>query len=171
MYVIWNGLLSLFNVLLLCGVGGKMAWQDDNSNNFLSCTIYTEILSNPLPPSPGMQTWVQLTSQTVLRSNLCSLSQDGDSGNPGELDFVKRMWVGIFLTFTAICRVGNLTWPPSWISWEDLAMSAGKYPEFEQVSVSKDGWRSRVLIFWKQKCFLCPSVLSFKFYKIFFLQL
>ena len=78
---------------------------------FLSCTVYTDKSSSPLPPSPG---------------------------------------------------VGNLT---------HLAMSDGKYPEFERVSVSKDGRRSRALSFWKQKCFLDPSVLSFKFYKIFFLQL
>ena len=46
---------------------------------------------------------------------IIGLLQDGgggESGNPGELDFVKRTWVGN-LTSTMIPGVGNLTRPSS----------------------------------------------------------
>ena len=70
----------------------------------------------------------------------------GGSGNPGELDFVKRTWVGI-LTSTTIPGVGNLTRLPSWKVeriWEWVTSDAPswKIPRIvlSESPASKDGW-------------------------------
>ena len=55
-------------------------------------------------------------------ADINGLPQDGESGNPGELDFVKRTWVGI-LTSTMIPRVGKIDLTAILKSWEDLGMS------------------------------------------------
>ena len=92
----------------------------------------------------------------------------GGPGNPRELDFVKRTWVGI-LTSTTVPRVGNLTRPPSWKverTWEWVSGPPScKIPRshFSEFPTSKDGWTKgkeyRVAFFKQKCCFLCPSVL------------
>ena len=82
----------------------------------------------------------------------------GGPGNPRELDFVKRTWVGI-LTSTTVPRVGNLTRPPSWKverNWEWVSgPPSWKIPRshLSEFPASKDGWkkvRIIVLLFLKQ---------------------
>ena len=70
----------------------------------------------------------------------------GGPGNPGELDFEKRMWVGI-LTSTTIPWVGNLTRLPSWKVeriWEWVTSDVPSWKILRIVLseslVSKDGW-------------------------------
>ena len=58
----------------------------------------------------------------------------GGLDNPGELDFVKRTWVGI-LTSTTIPGVGHLTWPPPWKveriwEWVTSGAPSWTYPKF-----------------------------------------
>ena len=71
----------------------------------------------------------------------------GGLDNPGELDFVKRTWVGI-LTSTTIPGVGHLTWLPSWKveriwEWVTSGAPSWTYPKFM--------WAS----------FLCPRIQYF----------
>ena len=86
----------------------------------------------------------------------------GGSGNPGELDFIKRTWVGI-LTSTTFPGVGNLTWPPSWkveriLEWVTSDAPSWKIPRIHlsEFPVSKDGWtkgnEGSIALFFKQKC-------------------
>ena len=67
------------------------------------------------------------TSYIMRLSMVCP--RIGGEGNPRELDFVKRMWVG---TSTTVPRVGNLTRQPSQKvkrTWEWVMWHLGKYPE------------------------------------------
>ena len=83
----------------------------------------------------------------------------GGPGNPRELDFVKRTWVGI-LTSTTV---------PGWEIWLDrhlekwrgpgnewVVRHLGKYPGVIWASFQRP---SVLLFFQKICCFLCPSVL------------
>ena len=92
----------------------------------------------------------------------------GGSGNPGELDFVKRTWVGI-LTARTIPGVGHLTWPPSWKVeriWEWVTSGAPSW-NIPRIHVSKFSVSKSIVhcmeycvASFKQKWFfLCPSVL------------
>ena len=53
---------------------------------------------------------------TVSMVNALGWSEGRGEGNPRELDFVKRRWVGI-MTSTMVPRVGNLTRPPYWMNF------------------------------------------------------
>ena len=94
----------------------------------------------------------------------------GGSGNPGELDFVQRTWVGI-LTSTTIPGVGNLTRPPSWKVeriWEWVTSDAPSW-KIPRIHLSKF-WLNerykRVLCCFLSKnvVFMPISALSLNFY-------
>ena len=88
----------------------------------------------------------------------------GGSGNPGELDFVKRTWVGI-LTSTTIPGVGNLTRLPSWKVeriWEWVTSDAPSWKipgiVLSESPASNVGWMKvmKEYCVFKQKCYFMP---------------
>ena len=128
----------------------------------------------------GQQTWSNIVKFTGSRGDVFAVMhlsmvcpRTGGPGNPRELDFVKRTWVGI-LTSTKVPRVGNLTQPPSWKAertWEWVTgPPSWKIPRSHlcEFPASKDGWKKgkecRVAFFKAKTLFFMPiSALSLTF--------
>ena len=130
----------------------SVTWPNLSSNlqaSGLKTTVSTELNARKLHvvftgKAVGHKMLTSMIKQLLMHiSMVCP--RMGGPGNPRELDFVKRTWVGI-LTSTTVPRVGNLTRPPSWKverTWEWVSgPPCWKIPRrhLSEFPASEDGW-------------------------------